>query len=346
MKKIIIISILFSLSVASCVKDTANNIDNTTDTIKFEVPKNFPAPIYNFSKNEVTSAGFALGKKLFYDGQLSRDGSISCGDCHQQSAGFTQHGHRVSHGIDNQLGTRNSPPLFNLAWHNTFFWDGGVHDLDLFSISPIENPIEMDESMPNVIKKLEADPSYSPMYKAAFGTSEINGARTFQALSQFMTMLVSASSKYDKYIRGEDGTTLTIEELAGLQLVKQKCQSCHKGDLFSDFTFRNNGVGNGVDKGRALITLNPEDNYKFKVPSLRNLAYTAPYMHNGVYLDLDAVLQHYNSEIKVSATLDPILQQGGVVGIPLSSTEQSQIIAFLKTLNDEAFIKDRRFSEY
>lgn len=345
MKKIILSTILVSI-FASCVKESNTSDNNPTSEIKFVQPSNFSTPVYNFSKNPVSPDGFALGKKLFYDGQLSRDGSISCGDCHQQSAGFTQHGHSVSHGIDNKLGTRNSPPIFNMAWHTTFFWDGGVHDLDLFSISPIENPLEMDEKMPNVVKKIQADKSYASLFQASFGTTEVTGTRMFQALSQFMNTLVSANSKYDKYIRKEEGVTLMADELAGLAIVQQKCQGCHKSDLFSDFSFRNNGIDNdGFDFGRELITLNKEDRRKFKVPSLRNLSYTAPYMHNGSFLTIDAVLEHYNREVKASPTLDPLLQQNGVIGIPLSDVEKKQIKAFLKTLDDETFIRDRRFSE-
>lgn len=343
MKKTTFLYIILSISLASCIKDK-NDVD--IPSASFSVPMNFPAPVYNFDKNPITNAGFALGKKLFYDGRLSRDGSISCGDCHQQSAGFAHADHRVSHGVDNQLGTRNSPALFNLAWQNTFFWDGGVHDLDLFSISPIENPIEMDEKMPNVIKKLQSDNSYPSMFQNAFGTNEINGTRTFQALSQFMNMLVSSNSKYDRYKRGEAAIILSSDELSGLALVQEKCQSCHKGELFSDFSFRNNGVGAGKDVGRALITLNQEDNYKFKVPSLRNLGYSSPYMHNGRFLNLDAVLNHYSNEIKGSPTLDVALQNGNVNGIVLTEKEKKDIIAFLNTLNDETFIKDKRFSEF
>lgn len=316
------------------------------EEIKFVKPANFPEPVYDLSKNPVTTAGFKLGRALFYDANLSRDGSISCGSCHIQSAAFTHHGHDLSHGIEDRLGSRNSPPIMNLAWHPTFFWDGGVHDLDLQPIAPIENPVEMDETLGNAIQKVKNNPKYPPMFKAAFGSEEITTDKTLKAMSQFMLMCVSANSRYDQYVRGE-GTTLTVEEEAGRVLFMAKCSNCHKGELFSDFSFRNNGLSNATnpDSGRAHITLNPQDRFKFKVPSLRNVYRTGPYMHDGRFVTLEAVLKHYATGVTYSETLDPLLNVNGVLGIPLTSEEQTQIIAFLKTLSDETFVRDVKLSE-
>lgn len=189
--------------------------------IRFETPANFPAPLYDLAANPVTPAGFALGRDLFYDGILSRDGSISCGFCHQQTAGFTQHGHDLSHGIDDRLTMRNALPIQNLAWEREFFWDGGVFHLDLFAIQPIENENEMGEQMPNVLDKLRRHNKYPAMFTAAFGTPEITTDRFLRALSQFQLMCISSNSKYDKYVRNE-GATLNAEELAGLQNLSPK----------------------------------------------------------------------------------------------------------------------------
>ncbi|MDW8289020.1 MAG: cytochrome-c peroxidase, partial [Flammeovirgaceae bacterium] len=267
--------------------------------VKFYVPSNFPKPVYDFSKNPITTEGFKLGKALFHDPILSRDGTISCSFCHIQSAAFTQHGHALSHGIDDKLTLRNSLPIMNLAWKKEFFWDGGVFHLDLFAVAPIEAPNEMDESLPNVLEKLRKHPKYPSMFERAFGTKEINTERFLKALSQFQLMCISGNSKYDKYVRKENGVTLTSVELEGLSIFKQKCASCHAGELFTDFSYRNNGlpVRNREDTGRERITLNENDRYKFMVPSLRNVAMTYPYMHDGRFTSLFQVLDHYSDGI-------------------------------------------------
>lgn len=311
----------------------------------FLVPANFPKPVYRFDRNSITKAGVELGKTLFYDALLSSDNTISCGSCHQQSAGFTQHGHILSHGVNDRLSKRNAMPLFNLAWADSFAWDGSVSELDSFAVMPITNAAEMDESFDNILEKLRTSTLYPGMFEKAFGTSEINPERLLKALSQFMVTLVSANSKYDRYVRNE-GEKLTETELNGLTLFKQKCASCHSGDLFTDFSFRNNGLTmNEDDKGRFEVTKHEKDRYKFKVPTLRNLTYSAPYMHDGRFATLKEVLEHYASKVVKSPSLDALLEQDGKPGIPLNADEQQKIIAFLNTLNDEGFIQNSYFSE-
>ena len=230
----------------------------------------------------------------------------------------------------------------NLAWNTTFMWDGGVFDMDLQPIVPITSFVEMDETMDNVLNKLRNTPPYPAMFKKAFGSDEITTAHMMKALSQFMVMLVSDQSKYDSVVR-KQGVSFSADEQQGYELYQQKCSSCHKEPLFTDHSFRNNGlsVGPNNDEGRYPITLNPDDKYKFRVPSLRNLAYTAPYMHDGRFYTLQAVLNHYTSEVRNSVTLDPLLKNG----ISLSTDEQQKLLAFLNTLNDRNFITDKRFSE-
>lgn len=314
---------------------------NGNDTL-FVKPANFPEPLYRFNENPLTPEGVELGRLLFYDARLSRDGTISCGSCHQQPSAFTQHGHALSHGIDDLLTQRNSMPLQNLAWLSDFGWDGGVHDLDLFAVSPIQKPNEMAETLPNVLDKLRLDSAYLLLFQKAFGNSEIDTEHFLKAISQFMLTLVSANSRYDKYIRNE-GETLNAEELAGLSLFKQKCASCHAGELFTDQTYRNNGlkITNSEDIGRAAISLNYADKYKFRVPSLRNVAQTFPYMHDGRLGTLQEVLSHYETGVQAHAYTDPLLKGG----IALSTTEKTQIIAFLNTLTDTQFLKNPAFSE-
>lgn len=313
----------------------------------FQKPLNFPEPAYNLAGNQVTKEGFELGRALFYEARLSRNNTISCGSCHIQSSAFTQHGHDVSHGIDDRLGTRNSPPIMNLAWNRAFMWGGGIYDLDLQPIAPITAHEEMDENLANVYKKLQAMPKYSAMFKEAFGSEEITTTRFMKALSQFMVMCISGNSKYDKVMRKEGNVSFTPEELEGYNLFKQKCASCHNEPLFTDGSFRNNGLAPSPinDTGLYIATLKETDRYKFKVPSLRNLQYTAPFMHDGRFLTLAGVLEHYNSEVKNTPNLDPLLIRGSGFGISLSETEKSRITTFLSTLNDEEFIKNKLFAE-
>ena len=361
-KNYIILQIILFIFCNACSK-----VEETTVQPEklFVAPDNFPKPDYLLDKNPVTQDGFDLGKSLFYDGLLSRDGSMSCGECHRQDYAFTHHLHDLSHGIDNQIGLRNAPALQNLAWEKTFGWDGGVFDLDLFSISPIENPVEMDEKVGNVLEKLRKSSKYPPMFKNAFGTTEITSERFLKALSQFMLALVSVNSRYDKYMRKENGATLTETELAGMAVFKQKCSSCHAGELFTDGSFRNNGlpptersqavytIVNGekkvslvpvIDDGRARVTEQVQDKNKFKVASLRNIEASKPYMHDGRFQTLEEVLNHYSNSVTNTQNLDPLLQQNGKLGISMTDTEKAQIIAFLKTLTDRQFLADKRFT--
>lgn len=313
----------------------------------FENPSNFPKPTYDVEKYPVTENGFFLGRKLFYEAMLSRDNTISCGSCHIQSAAFTHHGHDLSHGIDDKLGSRNAPPIQNLAWYTSFMWDGGVHNLDMQPIAPIENPVEMDESLYNVIEKLRKSKEYPALFNQAFGSPEISSARMLQAISQFMVMVKSSDSKYDKVIRKE-GAVFSPDEAAGYKIFQGKCASCHKEPLFTDQTFRDNGIGIGPnnDKGRYDISLQESDKYKFKVPSLRNIMITAPYMHDGRLRTIDAVLTHYQKEVKATPNLDPLLKKpDGSRGIELSEMEVSQLKQFLHTLTDDSFIRNPDFAE-
>ncbi|WP_353719843.1 cytochrome c peroxidase [Dyadobacter sp. 676] len=348
----------FALVTIACKKSDDPGVepgDGSPTPVHWKKPAHFPDPVYDMSRNPLTEEGVELGRFLFYDGILSRTKQIGCGTCHQQEAAFTHHGHELSHGVDDLLGTRNSPSIQNLAWNPSFFWDGGVHDLDLVPFNPIENPVEMDETVKNVIAKLQNTPlptarmpvNYPLMFQKAFGDEQITSERMMKALSQFMVSLVSAGSRYD-YFRQGDPSALTAEERQGMAVFRAKCGSCHAGELFTDYSFRNNGlVPSGADdQGRFGITADPADRYKFKVPSLRNIALTAPYMHDGRYHSLQEVLDHYSDSIHPSATLDsPLTRPGQRPGISLSAAEKQSIIAFLRSLSDEQFIREKRFSD-
>lgn len=309
--------------------------------IAFKVPKGWPRPVYDFSKNPLTEEGFALGKKLFYDGRLSKDGSFSCGTCHQQFGAFNTYDHSLSHGFNNAFTTRNAPGLFNLAWQKDFMWDGGINHLDLQPLAPITAENEMAETLENVITKLKADKEYRKLFKAAFGDETINTQRIGKALSQFMLQLVSSNSKYDKVKRGE--ASFILPEQLGYQIFLQKCASCHTEPLFTDYSYRNIGLKMDdvlKDPGRMRITNRSEDSLKFKVPSLRNVAMTFPYGHDGRFFSLMSVFEHYRKNMVVSATTDPLFRNK----LALSNYEIGQLTAFLYTLTDSSFLKDPRFA--
>lgn len=313
------------------------------------LPTNLPAPAYALEANPPTAEAFALGRSLFYDVRLSRDGQVSCGSCHQQFAAFAHADHRLSHGVDNLLGTRNAPALQNLRWRPVLLWDGGASHLETMPLAPLTNPVEMDETLASVLAKLNADADYRRRFAQVYGgAGPIDSYQFLRALAQFTAALTSANSRYDHYVRHEAGGELSPQELSGLALFEAKCRSCHATDLFTDNSFRNNGLDRsfGADSGRAHITGRAADVGHFLVPSLRNVARTAPYMHDGRLKTLPAVLAHYAGGVHPSATLDAALRPaGGTLGIALTAPEQAALLAFLGTLTDEEFLHDARLAE-
>ncbi len=339
--------LLILLSLWSCTKDRDDVYQNIP--LEFKVPSNFPPLAYDLSNNPPTEKGFELGKKLFYDGRLASDGLVSCGFCHIQEDAFTHHGHSLSHGVNDAIGTRNTPSIQNLGYQTSFMYDGATTHLDLQPIIPFTSPIEMNGDFSKAIAMMKADAGYQKLFQLAFADGQINSENMLKALGQFMLMITSSNSRFDSYRRNETGGTLSQQELEGYAVFNQKCASCHATDLFTDHSFRNNGLPVNPlinDVGRFRLTQLAQDLHKFKVPSLRNIEKTAPYMHDGRFLTLDGVLEHYNSGVVNSATLDPVLNRNGRLGIALSATEKTQLIAFLKTLTDTQYLTDKRFSEY
>lgn len=314
---------------------------NATTPLQLKVPAGWPQPVYNFKSNPITKQGFELGRKLFYDERLSKDSTISCASCHQQFGAFATYDHNLSHGFNNTLTTRNAPALQNLAWQKEFMWDGGITHLDLQPLAPLTAMNEMGETLLNVIKKLNRDTAYKRMFKAAFGPTPINTQKMSMALSQFVLMLVSSNSKYDKVMRGE--AEFILPEKLGYDIFKQKCSSCHKEPLFSDFTYRNTGLTLDTtlnDYGRMKITGKKEDSLKFKVPSLRNVALTFPYGHDGRFFSLQNVYEHYRNKMVPTSNTDSLL----VKKIPISNYESGQLTAFFRTLTDTSFLKNPMFA--
>lgn len=312
------------------------------DPISFVVPPGWPEPVYDFSKNQITEAGFQLGRHLFYDPLLSRDTTISCASCHLQQTAFAHVDHALSHGIEGRVGRRNAPALMNLAWSRTFMWDGGVHHLDMQPLSPISSPEEMDETLEHVVQKLNDSDQYRTLFQAAFGDRVATGQKTLLALSQFLLMLQSHHSKYDRYIRKEPDGDFSTQELNGLALFRQYCASCHAEPLFTNGDFANNGLPidtSLMDFGRIKITQKPEDSLRFKVPTLRNIQFSYPYMHDGRFKKLLEVVRHYTEGIQRGRTLDPRLQ----TPIVLTHEQQIDLVAFLLTLTDRSFLFDARW---
>jgi cytochrome c peroxidase len=330
MKKIIFFLLTFFLLTAF----------HKSDNNPFYIPQKWQKPIYDFTKNPLSNAKIELGKALFYDGILSRDSTISCASCHSQYTAFTHVDHDLSHGIEDRIGTRNSPALMNLAWQPIFMWDGAINHLDMQALAPISHPDEMGETMKNVVQKLQKSSIYPAAFYAAFGDSTVTGERTLKAISQFLLTLVSANSKYDKVMRKE--AKFTEQEKSGYALFKKNCAACHQEPLFTNYQFENNGLPIDTtlnDFGRMKITQNVADDRKFKVPTLRNLEFSYPYMHDGRFKKIAEVLNHYTKGIEKSPTLANDLQQP----ITLTSNQKIDLTAFLLTLTDKDFLFNRDY---
>lgn len=310
--------------------------------LSWKNPPGFPSPIYTFATNPLSKEGFEYGRRLFYEGRLSRDGNFPCSSCHQQFAAFATYAHDLSHGFNDQLTMRNTPGLANLVWSPSFHWDGGINHLEVQPLAPLTAPNEMAESLENVLFKLNQDPEYRSMNAAAFGTPEITSQSMLKALTQFMAMMVSADSRYDQMKRGE--LELTADEQHGYELFKERCATCHAEPLFTDYSFRNTGLAvksRNRDLGRERITNDPSDARKFKVPSLRNVELTSPYGHDGRFPTLSSLLDHYRFKIGNDPLVDPFLRGG----ISLDEAQKGALIKFLRALTDRDFVSNENFRD-
>ncbi len=302
---------------------------------RLPVPQGWPKPVYESKKNILSNERIYAGRVLFYETRLSKNNSISCASCHSVYNAFAHTDHALSHGIYDSIGTRNAPALFNLAWQPLMMWDGAIHHLDAQALAPISNPIEMDESMKNVVAKLEADKHYRALFFNAYGDSSITGERVLKCLSQFMLTFISSESKYDSVKNGK--ASFTEQEEKGYLLYQKNCASCHTEPLFSNYTFKSNGLpidSNLRDIGREKISMRTEDRYLFKLPSLRNLEYTYPYMHDGRFRKLRDVIAYYN-HIDINT---PYLSAELKKPLNLSADEQVELLSFLLTLTDKKFV--------
>ena len=307
----------------------------------FKVPMGWPKPAYDFKKNKFSNEKIMLGRVLFYDPILSKDNSISCASCHSPYNAFAHTDHALSHGIGDSIGFRNAPALFNLAWQKSFMWDGAIIDLDEQAVFPITHPKEMDENLNHVIQKINNTEKYKNLIVSAYGTDSINKKQLLQSISQFILSLVSANSKYDSVMQHK--LSFTSQELNGYNLFNKNCSSCHTEPLFTNGSFKNNGLKPSIhlnDYGRIRITQNKRDSLLFKVPTLRNLSFTYPYMHDGRFTKLSEVLQHYTSGIDLNSNLSKELKPP----ILLTPNEKVDLISFLLTLNDRSFVFNPNYS--
>jgi cytochrome c peroxidase len=320
-----------------------------------EIPQLFAdkliAPVIP-ANNPLTEEGVALGKKLFFDTILSADETKSCASCHNPKNAFTDN-QQFSLGIDAKLGFRNAMPLFNLAWNfdDRFNWDGSAFSLENQAFEPVSNPIELHANWKNIAQKLQNHPEYPTLFLRALGSSTIDSTLVTKAIAQFERTLISGNSKFDQYLLGK--TSLTPEEENGFNVfmdeAKGDCFHCHGSNnnpLWTDNQFHNNGLDrNFLDLGLGKITGDPADNGKFKSPSLRNLAFTAPYMHDGRFATLDEVINHYSEGLQPSATIDPLMKQIDKGGVNLSTQDKADLNAFLLTLSDLEFVNNTAFQE-
>ncbi len=306
--------------------------------------------------NPVTDAGATLGKVLFYDKRLSDNQTVSCGSCHRQESGFSDP-RRFSIGLAGGLTDRNSMGLTNARWYQrrAFFWDERAATLEVQVLQPIQNTVEMGLSLPTLVSRLSAEPFYANLFTAAFGSPTITSDRISRALAQFVRSLVSTRTKYDVGV-GVNFSNFTPEENLGRRLFNGEtgaatCAQCHGTDNFSPGPrINNNGLENPyVDKGVGAISGRPQDEGLFKVPSLRNVALSAPYMHDGRFATLEEVVEFYNSGVVAHPNLSPPLRARppaqGALRLNLTAAEKAALVAFMKTLTDTALVADERFAD-
>ena len=305
-------------------------------------PSYFPKPLYNFKEKPLKPATVELGRKLFYYPVLSRNNTISCSSCHNSNQAFSHAGNHLSKGIEDGIGDRNSPAIFNLAWQKNFMWDGVITNIDAQALAPINHPAEMGEDINVAVRKLNKSKEYRTLFYKSFGDSLATSERLMKALSQFQLTIVSANSKYDKVKQKK--AQFTDSEKKGYLLYQQNCSSCHSEPLFSTYGFANNGLPVDPkldDHGKWNKYFEPADQWMFKIPSLRNLGFTYPYMHDGRFKTLDEVLDHYEKGVVKSPTLAKQLEKPTV----FTRKERTHLLLFLATLNDSTLISNPEYQK-
>ena len=346
--------LVFSISfLASCGSDNDDTAGYVATPLQINTPLIFqqllPEAVIP-EDNPMTEEGVALGKRLFYDETLSSDNTVSCASCHKPATGFADN-LAFSLGVNDAPGIRNSMPLMNLAFNffENFNWDGSAATIETQLEIPITDPIEMNNNFPDLIADLEADASYALQFEQAFNVTTITKTEVTKAIAQFLRTLVSGNSKFDRHLLGQ--ATLTPQEQNGLDVfldeARGDCFHCHgspTNPLWTDNIFHNNGLDTSFeDRGRGAFTGDPNQFGQFKSPSLRNLAFTVPYMHDGRFATLEEVVDHYSEGLVFSETIDPLMKSVAEGGVGLSDTDKADLVAFLLSLSDPTFINNPAF---
>lgn len=335
--KNIFVLLLLTLILTSCNTDGADMISYENPELSIHIPAGFPEVNSYVSLNKPTKYGVELGGKLFSEKRFSADNTISCSSCHIQANAFADHNPQAI-GVEGRIGLRNAPPLQNLMFLKFFNWDGSKLQLETQPLVPIITHEEMDSSILDVIEKIKDDASYKTLFQKAFGDENITPDRIYKSIAQFEYTLISSNSKYDKVKRNE-GQTFTENEAKGYETFQQKCASCHSTELFTDQSFRNIGFPlnlNTNEAGRGRVTGISADFMSFRVPTLRNIEYTAPYGSFGQFATLRSVLDYFDNGVLAANNLDPVFKNNGN-RIPLTNVEKENLIAFMKTLSDKEF---------
>jgi cytochrome c peroxidase len=347
-RSVFAVALIWLFAAASCGPDEPTHL---ATPLTLDYPDHFVEPTIP-SDNEMTVEGVKLGRHLFFDERLSGNNTQSCGSCHLQESNFAEYT-RFSTGIDGIEGTMNAMTLTNLAWQEFFFWNGRASSLEEQVLEPVENPIEMHETWTNVIAKLEQDPEYVGMFEDAFGPEALTKENAAKAMAQFIRTLVSGNSPFDQYLQGT--YTLSESEALGMEIFNNErgdCFHCHglastgyQMGAFGLLQFTNNGLDSTyeVGEGREAVTGNPSDRGRFKIPSLRNVEYSFPYMHDGRFATLGEVIDFYDMGGHPSPTIDPNMKAAGV-GRNWSDVEKQALIDFLKTFSDADFLTDTSFT--
>ncbi len=348
--KLLLFLVLGLLVFIACRKDTTQEEPpgEVYDPTPYEVtrPKGFPDIVIP-DDNPMTLEGVQLGRMLYYDKILSGDNTQSCASCHAPEFSFTDNGKQFSEGIDGSIGNRNSPSVINTAWMPSLFWDGRAATVEDQALGPVPNPIEMNLPWPEAMQKLNAHPGYPDLFFKAFGTRNIDSMLVAKAIAQFERTMISSNSKWDRYLRNE--ASLTQAEAQGFEIFFSEigdCFHCHSTILFTDNLFHNNGMdANFTDVGLGEISGNANDIGKFKTPTLRNIEFTAPFMHDGRFETIEDVVDFYSEGVVWSETIDPLMKKVGQGGLHLTDDQKENLIAFLKTLTDESYIGNPDFSD-
>lgn len=330
---------VFALLLASCTPEEPIAFEGRSN-YPLEIPPGIPEmPLPDHYL--MTRQTVGLGRQLFFDPVLSRDGTVSCATCHHQEIAFADFD-ALSEGAEGRKGFRNAPGLFNLAWHGFFNKDGGTPTLELQMLVPISDHAEMDFSIRELVERLNQHPTYPQAFEAAFGSPKVSHYTLTAALGAYERSLVSFNSPYDRWLYHGEEDALDASQKRGRDLFfseKTNCGSCHGNFDFRKEGFENNGLYEYyADSGRARVTLRADDNGKFKVPSLRNAALTAPYMHDGSIATLSEVVDHYASGGSEHPNKSPF-----VSGFQLSPDEKQDLLNFIESLTDPVFTSNPEY---